>query len=145
MITDALLNFSTDQAVTTTAVSTNTVDLGAQARDIGAGEDLYVDFRITTAFAGGTSTKFEVIVADDAALTSNVQVVGSSNDALTATLVQGAATAVRINPILGSKGKRYLGARYTVTGTNTAGKVTANLVHGTQDSGKFYNSGFTLV
>ena len=41
MITDALLRVSEDQALTTTAVSTNTVDLSV-ARDMGEGTALYL-------------------------------------------------------------------------------------------------------
>ena len=41
MITDALLRVSEDQALTTTAVSTDTIDL-VVARDIGEGTPLYM-------------------------------------------------------------------------------------------------------
>ena len=144
MITDKLLRVSEAQAVTTTAVSTNTIDLSV-ARDIGEGETLYMHFAVVEAFAGGTSTAFEIIIADDAALTSNVEVVSSSGPELTATLGLGKAVAVKINPLIGSTGKRYMGARYTVVGTNTAGKVTADVVETIQDGKKFYASGFTVV
>lgn len=144
MITDKLLRVSEAQAVTTTAVSTNTIDLSV-ARDIGEGETLYMHFAIVEAFAGGTSTAFEIIIADDAALTSNVEVVSSSGPELTATLGLGKAVAVKVNLLIGSRGKRYMGARYTVVGTNTAGKVTADVVETIQDGKKFYASGFTVV
>ena len=144
MITDKLLRVSEAQAVTTTAVSTDKVDLSV-ARDIGEGESLYMNFAIGTAFAGGTSTAFEVVVADDAALTSNVTVVGSSGVLLTAALTASKNIAVRINPLIGSTGKRYFGARYTVVGTNSAGTVTADVVHGIQDGQKAYTSGFAVV
>jgi hypothetical protein len=52
---------------------------------------------------------------------------------------------VRLNPQIASLGKRYLGARYTVSGTNSAGKVTADIVMDVQDGKKFYASGFTVV
>jgi len=120
MITDKLLRVSTDQAVTTTAVSTDTIDLSV-ARDMGEGGEITMNFAMTEAFAGGTSTKFEVIIADNAALSSNVVVVGSSDAVITADLTLGKNVAVRINPQIGSTGKRYMGARYTVSGTNTAG------------------------
>ena len=45
MITDAFLRLSDAQALTTTAVSTNTIDLGV-ARDVGAGEEIYVYFTV---------------------------------------------------------------------------------------------------
>lgn len=144
MITDKLLRVSTDQAVTTTAVSTDTIDL-SQARDMGEGQDLYMNFALTAAFTGGTSTNFEVIIADNAALSSNVVVVGASGAVATADLTLGKNIAVRINPIIGSTGKRYMGARYTVSGTNTAGTVTADIVTDIQDGKKFYASGFAVV
>ena len=144
MITDQLLRVSTNQAVTTTAVSTDTIDL-SQARDIGEGTDLFMNFALTAAFVGGTSTNFEVIIADNAALSSNVVVVGASGALVTAGLTLGANIAVRINPIIGSTGKRYMGARYTVVGTNSAGTVTADIVTDIQDGKKFYASGFSVV
>lgn len=144
MITDQLLRVSTAQAVTTTAVSTDTVDLSV-ARDIGEGQDLFMNFAVTEAFAGGTSTNFEVIIADNAALSSNVVVIGASGAIVTASLPLGTNVAVRLNPQIGSLGKRYLGARYTVSGTNSAGKVTADVVMDIQDGRKSYASGFTVV
>ncbi len=144
MITDKLLRVSTDQAVTTTAVSTDTVDLSV-ARDMGEGGDLFMNFAVTEAFAGGTSTNFEVIIADNAALSSNVQVIGASGAIVTASLPLGTNVAVRLNPLIGSLGKRYLGARYTVSGTNTAGKVVADIVMDVQDGKKFYASGFSVI
>lgn len=144
MITDKLLRVSDAQAVTTTAVSTDTVDLSV-ARDMGEGGDLYMNFAMTEAFAGGTSTNFEVIIADNAALSSNVVVIGASGAIVTADLTLGKNVAVRLNPQIASLGKRYLGARYTVSGTNSAGKVTADIVMDVQDGKKFYASGFTVV
>jgi hypothetical protein len=142
MITDALLRVSNAQAVTTTAVSTDTVDLGV-ARDIGAGENLFMNFTVGTAFAGGTSTEFQVIGSASADLSSPT-VLGSSGALATAGLTAGKRTAVRVNPLIGSNGLRYFGARYVVVGTNTAGTVTADVVHGVQDQ-KSYASGFTVA
>lgn len=82
MITDALLRVSDAQALTTTAVSTNTIDL-VQARDMGEGRDLYFNFAMITAAVGGTSVKFEVISSAAAALTSPT-VIGSSDAIVTA-------------------------------------------------------------
>jgi hypothetical protein len=74
-----------------------------------------------------------------------VVVVGSSDAIVTADLTLGKNVAVRINPLIGSTGKRYMGARYTVSGTNSAGKVTADIVEAIQDGKKFYASGFSVV
>jgi hypothetical protein len=144
MITDKLLRVSDSQAVTTTAVSTDTIDLSI-ARDMGEGGDLYMNFAMTEAFAGGTSTNFEIIIADNAALSSNVVVIGASGAIVTASLTLGTNVAVRLNPQIASLAKRYLGARYTVSGTNTAGKVIADIVMDVQDGKKAYASGFSVV
>ena len=69
MITDALLRLSTDQAVTASAVSTNTIDL-SQARDIGEGKPLYMVFTITETFATLTSLAFNIVTDDNASLGS---------------------------------------------------------------------------
>jgi hypothetical protein len=143
MITDKLLRVSTDQAVTTTAVSADTIDLSI-ARDMGEGQELFMNFAVTTAMAGGTSVKFEVIQSASADLSSPT-VIGSTDAVVTASLVAGYNTAVRINPQIGLNGQRYIGARYTVVGTFSAGKITADVVASIQDGKKFYASGFTVV
>ena len=143
MITDKLLRVSEDQAITTTAFSTDTIDLGT-ARDIGEGTALYMNFCVTTALANGTSVKFEVVTSANANLSSPV-VVGSSDAILTAALTVGKNVVVRINPDIAGKGKRYLGARYTVAGTFNAGKVTADVVETIGDGQKYYASGFTVA
>ena len=143
MITDALLRVSEDQALTTTAVSTDTIDL-VVARDIGEGTPLYMNFAVTTALAGGTSVKFEVITSAAAALTSPT-VIGSSDAILTAALTAGKNVVVRLNPEIAGKAQQYLGARYTVAGTNTGGKLTADIVETIGDGRKYYASGFTIV
>ena len=143
MITDKLLRVSEDQAITTTAFSTDTIDLGT-ARDIGEGTALYMNFAVTTALANGTSVKFEVVTSANANLSSPT-VVGSSDAVLTAALTVGKNVVVRINPDIAGKGKRYLGARYTVAGTFNAGKVTADVVETIGDGQKYYASGFTVT
>jgi hypothetical protein len=143
MITDKLLRVSEDQALTTTAVSTNTIDLSI-ARDMGEGQELFMNFAVTAALTGGTSVKFEVIQSASADL-STPTVIGSTDAVVSASLVAGYNTAVRINPQIGSKGQRYIGARYTISGTYSAGTVTADVVATIQDGKKFYASGFTVV
>ena len=143
MITDKLLRVSEDQALTTTAVSTNTIDLSV-ARDMGEGQELFMNFAVTAALTGGTSVKFEVIQSASADL-STPTVIGSTDAVVTASLVAGYNTAVRVNPQIGSKGQRYIGARYTISGTYSAGTVTADVVASIQDGKKFYASGFTVV
>ena len=143
MITDKLLRVSEDQALTTTAVSTNTIDLSV-ARDVGEGTPLYMNFAVTEALANGTSVKFEVISSAAANLGSPT-VIGSTDAILTAALTLGKNVVVRINPDIAGKGQRYLGARYTIAGTFNAGKVTADVVETIGDGRKYYASGFTVA
>jgi len=143
MITDSLLRVSEDQAVTSTAYSTNTIDLSV-ARDVGEGTALYMNFALTEAFANGTNITFEVVTSANANLSSH-DVVGSSTTIATAALTLGKNIVVRINPDIAGKGKRYLGARYVVTGTMNAGKVTADVVETIGDGQKYYASGFTVA
>lgn len=145
MIVDALLQLSAAQTVTgsSAVLSTNTIDL-SQARDIGEGEDLYLRYQVGTAFAGLTSLKVEVIIADDAALSSNVVSV-CSVDVPVASLTASARGALELSPRIGSLGKRYLGARYTPTGTGTAGTLTTDIGLEIQDGQKFYPGGFTVA
>jgi hypothetical protein len=148
MITDGLLQLSSAQAVTASAVSTNTIDLGT-ARDIGSGEPLYAVITVDESFSTATSVTINVITSAAADLSSAVTL--SSTQAIPiANLLAGRKpividipSAVLIaNPI----GQRYLGLSYTIGGSNaTAGKFTANVTHCVQDIGKHYASGFTVA
>lgn len=142
MITDKLLRVSENQAVTVTAVSTDTIDLKV-ARDMGEGHNLFMNFAVTAALTGGTSVKFEVISSANANLSSPT-VIGSSDAIVTADLTAGKNVAVAINPQIASNGQQYLGARYTVSGTYSAGTVTADIVETVQDGQKYYASGFSV-
>jgi hypothetical protein len=144
MITDKFLRVSDAQAVTTTAVSTDKIDL-SQAREIGEGDDLFMVFTVGTAFAGGTSINFNVTVADDAALSTNATTIGMSGVIVTASLTAASQFVVRLNPQIASLGRRYLGATYTVVGTMSAGTVTADIVTDIQDGRKSYASGFAVL
>ena len=143
MITDKLLRVSEDQALTTTAVSTNTIDLSV-ARDVGEGTALYMNFAVTEALANGTSVTFEVITSASANL-GTPTVIGSSAAIVTASLTLGKNIVVTLNPDIAGKGQRYLGARYTIAGTFNAGKVTADIVETIGDGQKYYASGFTVA
>lgn len=150
MMTDALLQLSSAQAVTASAVSTNTIDL-SQVRDIGTGTDLYAIFTVDVAAtaAGAATVNFQVITSASAALTSPTVLV--QTDALAKTeLTAGRRpiclpipnAAILAQPI----GQRYLGVQYTVgTGPLTAGSFSACINNSEVDVGKNYASGFTVV
>lgn len=145
MIIDNNLRVSNAQTVTSTAVSTDSIDL-SQARDIGEGQDLFMHFTVTEAVtaAGAATVEFQVIGSANSNLSSGV-VIGSSGPIGKASLIVGARVAVRINPQIGSNAYRYLGANYSVaTGPLTAGKFTADVVYDIQDN-KVYSSGFAIL
>lgn len=145
MITDNLLRFSEEQAVTVTAISENVVDQGAR-RDVGEGQPLYVVFTINETFAALTSLTIDVDASAEAALTASTSI---GNVVLT--LAQGELDAgkqyfIQIRPQSASIGQQYLGVTYTVEGSAaTAGKITADIVLDIQDGLKHYPSGFTVA
>jgi hypothetical protein len=150
MITDALLLLSSAQAVTASAVSTNTIDLGT-SRDLGSGEPLYAVFTVdTTATAAGAATvNFQVISSAAANLGTPTVLVQTDAIAKTELTAGRRPIILEIPPsVLAAQpiGQRYLGVQYTVgTGPLTAGAFTCNLVRDVQDVGKYHASGFTVA
>ena len=141
MMYDNLNTFGTDQAVTTTAASTDIVDLGA-ARDIGNGEPLELVILVTQSVtAAGAATVTFTLETDDNAAFSSPVVLANSGAIGKAAL--GAGTEVlRVKVPLDAE--RYLRTNYTVaTGPLTAGTFTAFLAHDRQAS-RAYASGFTV-
>lgn len=149
MITDALLQLSSAQAVTASAVSTNTVDL-SQNRDIGAGQDLFAHFTVDLAAlaAGAATVTFQVISSAAANLGSPIVLVQTDaigKAELTAgrrpITLQIPASVLAAQPI----GQRYLGVNYVVaTGPLTQGSFSATISESKVDAGKNYPSGFTV-
>ena len=137
----------TGQTVTgaSAVLSTNTIDL-TTARDVGEGNDLLkLLVEVTTTFTGLTALTIEAIQADDAALSSNVTVIGSSGAIPVANLTAGKRFMAELNARIGSTGQRYLGARFTPTGTGTAGAVVAHFGDQVHDGQKFVTSGFAVL
>lgn len=139
MIFSAQQIFSDDQAITATTVSTNVIDTGARGTpydaaaalngDIGKGASIPILIQVTEAFNNLTSLQVTVEVSAAAALTSST--VLATETILLADLVAGKQTHLQVLPN-GATG-RYLGVRYTVTGTApTTGKVTAGITAGNQ-------------
>lgn len=150
MMLDALLQLSSAQAVTATAVSTNAIDL-SQSRDVAVGEDLYAVFGtdVTALAAGAATVTFEVITSANSDL-SSPNVLVSTGPIGKAELTAGRAPICLCLPPSAyaalPQGQRYLGVRYTVgTGPLTAGAFTAHITNTEVHGGKYYASGFTVL
>lgn len=145
MIIDAFLQLSSAQAVTASTVSTNTLDLSV-ARDVGPGEGMSVVVTVDESFATATSVQIQVISSAAIALTSATVLIETPAIVI-ANLTAGRRPIVIRMPqtIVTALGQRYLGLNYVIAGANaTAGKFTANIVHGLQDVDKVYADGFEI-
>lgn len=148
MITDRLNTFSSRQVVTTTAVSTDVIDLsplgGVPAnttRDIGEGEAVNLFVRVgNVAFAGGTS--LQAVLQTSLAEGSGYVDLMAGPVVPLASLTAGAR--VLEGPI--PKGVlRYLRVNYVVVGTMTGGgNINAGLAETLQGAGNQFASGFQL-
>jgi hypothetical protein len=134
-----------------TAVSLSSIDLGT-ARDIGEGEDVFFMIHIIAAVTGATSVQWDAIYATDDVLTAGVIVGGSTGAIPVAALTIGSVHTISVNPLLrynatteSSKGARYLGLRYIVIGTASAGSYCGYITLNPQDGKKFYASGFIVA
>lgn len=130
MIKDAFLILSDKQAVTTTAVSTNTIDLSATTpqRNLGGiALHLYTSVTETVTASGAATVVFALIQSDNADL-SSADVLYQTAAIGKAALVAGAVPLLISLPY--NITKRYIGVSYTVaTGPLTAGKFDAFLCH----------------
>jgi len=158
MYVDKMNEFSDAQAVTATAISTNVYDLfstvtGADSNitpntrlDIGVGEDIYLVVNTQTAATDSGSDATLVVTfetADDAALSSNNQVVATTGTLAFATFSPAGTNLLKLK-LPSFAYRRYIGVRYTVaSGPLTAGNFDAFLTTNI-DANRIYKSGFTV-
>lgn len=139
MILDKQGQFSDSQAVTSTAVGTNVIDLGVD-RSVGNGEPMAVVFNVEVAAdqtTGDEDYTFDVEYASDAAQTTARKLVGrrvfeSGTPTAPAQdadlLVAGFKFAIPVPPTALSESERYLGIRYVTAGSTPTITVSAHLV-----------------
>ena len=139
MTIDTSLVFSNQQAVTTSAPSTNSIDLGVTGtpfgatlplvRRLGEGELIPLSVSIAQTFAGLTSLQVWVETSPDGITwtpTDSGEVVPA------AALVTGYLFAVP--KIVEAASARYLQLYYNVVGTATAGTINASIVASRQSN-----------
>ena len=130
MIFSAQQLFSDDQAITTSADSTNVIDTGVRGTpydaaaalngDIGDGNYVPILVQVTTAFATLTSLTINISTGATTALGTTI----ASQTIAAADLVAGKQINIQVLP--NDITERYLGIEYVVTGSDaTAGAVTA--------------------
>jgi hypothetical protein len=157
MYIDSLLQFSDAQAVTTTAVGTNVIDLSVD-RSIGNGEPMAVVFVVDVAAdqtSGDEDYTFQVEYASDAAQTTGRQLMGEriyesgtpgapAQDA--DLLVAGYKVIIPIPPTDLAESERYLGIRYVTAGTSPTITCTAMLMPCSMiDATNDYADGFDIT
>lgn len=130
MVATATVATLTGKSISLGAAGTD--DLGnAIGYDPGRGCNVQLLFQIVTTFAasgGAANVTFELIMADDEALTSNVVVLSKTPAIAKASLVAGYKVRLGTHLPAGIN-DAYLGARFTVdTNDGTAGKFTCALV-----------------
>lgn len=151
MILDKQNQLSSAQVVTSTAVSTNTIDLGT-ARDIGAGEELSiaVTVDVSAAAAGSATVDFQVI-SSAAANLSSPTVLSATGPIGKADLAAGRKTIELKVPrhVLASQpiGQRYIGIQYVVASgpLNAGSAFSAHVVKDFQDQKMIYPIGYSLT
>ena len=134
MLFSAQQLFSEDQTVTTSAASTNLIDLGATGtvlnapaalvRDIGKGEPIRIQIQLTAAATGTSPTLIVTLETDDNSGFSSAKTVG------TATQIAGGAAGDTADIVWVPEGtdERYLRLQYTTGGTTPSYQITAGIV-----------------
>ena len=131
MIFDRQTLVSDRQAITATAVSTDTIDLGpiTRFRDVGKGTPIPFRVQVVEAFNTLTSLTIALQVDDNTGF-SSAKTVWSQVVPL-AQLIAGAVFLPEYLPR--GTDERYVRLSYTVTGTNpTLGRITAGVTMGNQ-------------
>ena len=149
MMLDAMLQLSSGQAVTASAVSTNTIDL-SQNRDLASGDTLVALFTVdsTVTAAGAATVNFQIISSASANLSSPT-ILAQSGPIPKADLTAGRApfsVGLAQNASLAvSIGQRYIGVQYLVsTGPLTAGAFSCCLSTDSNVS-KIYPGNYTVA
>lgn len=128
MLLDKTLIFSDKQEIKASAVSTNVIDQTAAGDAL---HDAWLHLHVNEAFAGGTAYEAALETSDDENFTAKKTLVKFSfvPEDLT-------ADACPAKVLLPPGALRYLRMAYTVTGTGTAGKLSAFIADGPDNAVK---------
>jgi len=157
MILDAQTKLSDSQAVTTSAVGTNVIDLSV-ARSIGSGEPLCVMFVVEVAAdqtSGDEDYTFDVEYASNAAQSTGRQLIGrrifeSGTPTAPAQdadlLVVGFKFYIPLPPVTAAEDEQFIGIRYVTAGSTPIITCSAHLIPlSNADSYVDYANNYTIV
>lgn len=149
MYIDAKTELSDAQAVTSTAISSNVIDLGATntLKDIGTGQDVYLVVSTQTAAtdSGSDATLTVTLESDSTANLATSATVHFSTGALAFAAFSPAGSVLAAVKLPAGNYERYVGVRYTVgSGPLTAGKFDAFLTTDVQ-SWRAYADNVTIL
>ena len=149
MYVDAQTLLSDAQALTATAVSTNTMDMGnvTPKNEVGTGEPIALVIGVDVAADATTADEtyqFQLVQSANADLSAQDVLLQKDTAYITrATLVAGYQLVIPVPVDLVTK--RYLGARYVLGGTTPSVTVTAMIVPlKNVRSGKLYAKGYVI-
>lgn len=134
----------------TSVLGTNAMDLGpltlgGNQLDNGSGAGIYIAFSVLTAPSTGTSVQFQLIQADDAALTTNVEVLAQTDAIAIAKLPINTMVPLHCGRVLPFAPRRYIGVRYGLVGSVASMTALASMTGGMSDRGNIYKGNFAIL
>lgn len=143
MILDDQLKFSEEQAVTSAAGSTNTIDLG-QDRDIGTGEPLYVVVVVEEAMTDSGSDSTLTVALEGDSTTSFTPDGTQDLFTIPAVTAAGEVFIARLDPGAAPLQYQYIRLKYTpANGDLSGGSFSAYLTNNIQKY-RSYPNGYTI-
>ena len=136
-IFDALFEFADNGRMyssSTVYAAANCIDMQISDLEMGAGEPIWLNIRVSTAFAGAGTATF-ALVGDTNATIDGSSVVVLSTKAFAITEIDAIGDWVYRGPLPNDfDANQYIGVICTCSGAMTAGSVDAWLDHGPQSS-----------
>lgn len=124
---DTRTEFSDSQALTANAASTNVIDIGQNARNIGRGNPLYLVVQTeTVADAGNGNETYSVTLQTD-----DSDSFASATDLMSFDIPRGSVAGTRFVALLPQGNERYLRLNYALGGTSPS--VTLNAFISSQE------------